>query len=61
MPAQTEPDGGATAPSGPTDGHGDAEAQAQAQAAERGERAPLAPIATESIEANANVDLPQDI
>ena len=59
MPAQTEPDGGATAPSGPTDGHGDAEAQAQA--AEPGERAPLAPIATEPIEANANVDLPQDI
>ena len=54
-PAQTGADEGATAPGTPTEGEGGAEA------AEPGERAPLAPIATESIEANANVDLPQDI
>lgn len=57
MPAQTGPDEGATVPGTPTEGQGDAEAQA----AEPGARATLTPIATESIEANANVDLPQDI
>ena len=56
-PAQTGPDEGATLPGMPTEGQGAAEAQA----AEPGARASLAPIATESIEANANVDLPQDI
>ena len=55
LPAQTGSDEGATVPGTPKEGQGDAEA------GEPGERAPLAPIATESIEANANVDLPQDI
>lgn len=57
MPAQTGPDEGATVPGTPTEGQGDDESQA----AEPDARVPLAPIATESIDTNANVDLPQDI
>ena len=58
-PTQSWPDEGVAVPDRPTDQQSDAEAEAQA--AEPVAPAPLTRITTQSIEANANVDLPQDI
>ena len=59
--ASAETGSGASAryPEPPTDEQSDA--NAEEQDAKPGARALLAPITTEAIEANANVDLPQDI
>ena len=53
-PTKTGSDSGAGSPELPTGGQSDTDA-------EPGAPALLAPITTEAIEANANVDLPQDI
>ncbi|MYF49352.1 MAG: hypothetical protein F4220_04280 [Gammaproteobacteria bacterium] len=58
-PAQTGSDSSAGYSKLPTEEQSDADAEAQD--AEPGAPALLAPITTEAIEANANVDLPQDI
>ena len=58
-PTQPWPDEGVAFPDRPTDQQSDAEAEPQA--AEPVAPAPLTRITTQSIEANANVDLPQDI
>lgn len=58
-PAKTGSDSSAGSPELPTEEQSNADAEAQD--AEPGAPALLAPITTEAIEANANVDLPQDI